>query len=305
MGRVRGAELIRNQADFVARIAPERMNQDLPIPMELMRRYKEPRDIWPWGEFAFELGCGTAEKTRRVFQELGVAGLALDVSPEAMRTARNNVLAAFCGDVTTKKFMDRMTVDNHMAEFFGMGWMTGLLVNVPGRRHKVLAAADRLLSPGGHLFITEVQRCDEENVALRKLMGDHAYEVFRQGWETRYRNNEAIGLPYGTIVVAKPGPGKLDEWGTPSQLLELMASADEDDGRYERACEHQSVEELRADLTKVVGYEVVELEQGVVPSRVPGLYYPTLTVVASKPGNYRYHTTYRGMSREQVLASGV
>lgn len=292
---------ISRQSERIASVDPSTMNQEIQMPIDLMRKYKEDPSMWPWAAFGADLGCGDGRKTARMFAELDMGGFAFDVNPRFVQQASKNVLMAFQGDVTEPLFMDKMTIKNHMAEWYGTVNMGGLLVNVPGNRRGVFEATDRLLTHGGHVFITEVMRCDQPNIVLEREMGGVNYANFQSAWRTRYQNNEAMGLPYGTVVIAKPGNARILEWGSPADLLKIISTGDSVGGTFERLVEHQHIGELISDLRDQLGYEVVETRYGTVSSRVKGQRYPLMTIVARKPDTFRYRTKYVGMNRFEAI----
>ncbi len=298
---------LARQASFVAAMKPAIMNQDMPVPIDLMRKYKEDEDVWHFATFLADLGCGNGLKTAQILRELEMGGLAVDISPGMVTLAQKNFLMALCGDLTNRTFVDSLTVDGHFGEVYGTVNMEGLLVNVPGGRTQVLSTADRFVTPGGYLFVTEVMQCDEYNPAFMREMckdkktGEKKYHLYREAWARRYRANAEIGLPYGTIVIAKPGPEKGKEWGSPEDLLAILATAGEPDGTYERTCEHQSLDKLCDSLEVGLHYEVKEIRYGTIPSRVPGQRYPIAVVVARKPPYFRYFPGLIGEHRSRWM----
>jgi SAM-dependent methyltransferase len=292
---------LAHQVEHVSAVDPLVMNQEIPLPLDLMQKYKESPAVWPWAAFGVDLGCGNGKKTRQMFSSLDMGGFAFDINSQLLTEAKDNVLMAFKGDVTSNQFLDEMTVQNHMAEWYGTVNMGGLLVNTPGNRSRVWQAMDRLLTPGGHVFISEVMRCDHSNAVMEKKMGEVDYAHFRESWEARYQNNEAIGLPYGTVVIAKPGNARILEWGSPTDLLKLISTADLPGSCFERLVEHQNTSELLAELRDQLGYEVVETRYSAVHSRVKGRLYPIVTVVARKPTVFRYRSGHVGEDRSKIL----
>ena len=289
------------QGERMAMVDTLVMNQDMPIPLHLMKKYKEDTKVWPWSAFGADLGCGNGKKTAQMFEALDMGGFAFDVNPRFVSEASKKVLMAFQGDVTEPFFIDQMTIQNHMAEWYGTVNMGGLLVNVPGNRSAVLDAVDHLLTPGDHVFIAEVMRCDQYNEVMERQMGESNYHNFTSAWDSRYSNNEAVGLPRGTVVIAKPGSGRILEWGSPSDLLKILATAPSRDGIFERLVEHQSVDDLTLDLQNELGYQIMETRYDTVASRVKGQMYPIVVVVARKPEIFRYRSGYVGKHRSEIL----
>jgi len=202
--------------------------------------------------------------------------------------AQKRILMSLCGDLMDESFVEAVTASGHFGEVYGSVNMQGLLVNVPGGREKILAVADRLVTPGGHLFVTEVMRCDEYNPVLMREMGEQKYHAYISAWKHRYAVNEHIGLPYGTVVVAKPGVNKQLEWGSQNDLLSILEGAGETTSVFERICEHQSVDALRDSLEVGSHYEIREQRYGAVASRVSSHMYPTIVIAARKPPYFRY-----------------
>ncbi len=253
------------------------------VPIDLFERFL------PRAGFILELGSGTGEKALRL-QSRGYGVTTTDVMTGAIEACKRRGLVATYKDATTYEFAEwGMTSIVYMETQDGV-CMEGVLPSlIRGKWKKSLDMADIHLRPGGYLFLSDVQVVGEdENPLMDCSYPIEERQAYVQSWQRRYENNEKIGLPRHTFVVAKPGEKKHLEWGSPNELNQLVES-----DAFERLAQHVSSEEVIMHLN-CLGYSIVAFESKIWQTRVKDKVLPGYVLVAKKGQRYKYHPWKRG-----------
>lgn len=138
-----------------------------------------------------------------------------------------------------------VSIEPMLHKFYGGVIMQGLLCNMIGNQwKKALHRSHEALVDHGFFFVSDVLRADQYNPELEARLGARGYRTWVSDWMYRYwANSEALDLPFGTFVVAKPGPNKDYEWGTVEEIRQLSRSE-----HLERYARHFTVAELSDEM---------------------------------------------------------
>lgn len=237
--------LVETQRVALARMEVKDIPRGATFPLKLIDRFLLQSGI------IIDAGCGTGENIR--LNNAGYSVIGLDINQAALIEAKSRGMVAFESDLTQVGFPVELA-DAVLAE----GLLSNFVEDQVGRFFKV---AEFYLSPEGYLLIADILQPTEDAGFLKERLSPVEAHKWLTEWEKRYRANEALGLPYGTFVVAKPGPNKVQEWGSSEQLQALIASPD-----FERYARHHTREEIRA-LATTVGLEERHFDSTIFYSR--------------------------------------
>ncbi len=255
------------------------------VPIDFFQRFL------PKSGFILELGSGTGDKALRL-QSCGYGVTTTDVMTGAIEACKRRGLVATYKDAATYEFADwGMTSVVYMETQDGV-CMEGVIPSlIQGKWKKSLDMADMHIRPGGYLFLSDVQVVGEDdNPLIDCLYSRDERQSFIKSWQERYQNNERIGLPRHTFVVAKPGEKKQFEWGSPDELTQLVQG-----DAFERLAQHVSSQDVIAHLYGL-GYSIVAFESKIWQTRVRDKVLPGYVLVAKKGHRYKYHPWKCGLT---------
>lgn len=254
------ANVLERNNELQSRVPVEDIPHGTDIPFRTMHSYLQ--SIGRDGYFVLDVGCGRGDTAAEfVRHQYGV--MAMDINPDAVAHARTlGVHWAVVADATTFEVEDA-AIKKLFHNLYGGVVLKAILCNLPGEGWKqALQHSVEALRPGGFIFLSETLRASEYNPDLVISTGKApGYDEYLTRWERRYATNAMIGLPYGTIVVARPGTEKFLEYGTPRQLQEII-----EEDKLERYVMHFDVLQL-CGFIKGLGMENRELHRTVWQSR--------------------------------------
>lgn len=246
--------LVETQRVSLARMEVKDIPRGATFPLKLIDRFLLQSGI------IIDAGCGTGENIR--LNNAGYSVIGLDINQAALIEAKSRGMVAFESDLTQVGFPDYFYSSLVFVELADAVLAEGLLSNfVEDQPDRFFKVAEFYLSPEGYLLIADILQPTEDAGFLKERLSPVEAHKWLTEWEKRYRANEALGLPYGTFVVAKPGPNKVQEWGSSEQLQALIASPD-----FERYARHYTREEIRASAT-AVGLEERHFDSTIFYSR--------------------------------------
>lgn len=254
------ASVLERNNDLQSHVPVKEIPHGTDIPFRIMHYYLQ--QIGRDGYFVLDLGCGRGE-TAAEFVRHGYGVMAMDINPDAVAHARtHDVHWAVIADATTFEVKDA-AVEKLFHNWYGGVVLKAILCNLPGDGWKqALRHSVEALKPGGFVFLSETLLAPEYNPDLEISTGKApGYEEFLGRWKKRYATNVMIGLPYGTIVVARPGTEKFLEYGIPRQLQEIIES-----DKLERFVTHFGLSEL-CGFIESLGMTNKELHRTVWQSR--------------------------------------
>lgn len=191
------------QSEFVSHVAPETIPHGAIVPIPTIKKYMH-------GGIIVELGAGRGASADTI-TAAGLTWMGVEINKDAVSETREKGYVSFPGDARNFWESSLNLAALSQIETANGVLLQGLLANIIENRdiRRVLRTADIFLRPGGYLFVAEPVRYDQ----AYWLNKDDVYEglsleKWRQRWLTRYRLNEAAGLPRGVFAVAKLGPDK-------------------------------------------------------------------------------------------------
>lgn len=266
------------QLQRLADAEPDHIASGTRIPDRLIDQYLRPH-TW-----VFNFGGGNGGKHPQV------TDIVLEINERSVNNARHHGFAyetdATRFEIPKFSFGSLMYLEN-VDGVFMEGFLCNLMRKGPRR---AFAAAHMHLAPNGLLMIADNLRADQFNPVLAETLGEEELVHFRDQWEARYRANKAIGLPYGTFRVAKPGPLKDYYDFAPPEVLETIEP--------ERTARHFTEKRL-FDLAEQFEFDLVTKEYAVWHSRM-GHPLSGIVLVFRKRDLYYYHPQYSGLTDEQA-----
>jgi hypothetical protein len=219
----------------------------------------------------------------------------LDISPLAVAEAERKGLFGYQADASKFEIADLDFGAITHIEMHGLVLMEGLLVNLvdsDGVPHwkRALKVADIFLHPNDWMFGAVVIRQDQlTNEGLSQpQFKNFDYSNHQDRWRKRYKENEKLGLPYGSVIVASPGENKKNEWESAKALEKLRQSED-----FERLVGHVDPNELFRELKEMGPKEFVWYPT-LFPSRDEDRQYIGVVFGWQKPDTFRYAPWYKG-----------
>ncbi len=253
-----GIDFLKIQEDYLRSIETQDIPSGATIPHDSIKHFLPPKSQ------IVDFGGGSGDKADAL-RALGYRTALIDVNPHAVAHAQT------LGISSAEVNLSNIIATKRAVQDFGIQpdavIMEALLCNMVdpgvwfGYRFGLVSAAE-VLPRGGLLFIADTLAMDQENRMLSTALESWELQKLRELWNIRYENNQALGIPKYTFLVAPPHWWKeLMEYGSPDDLRMLIAK-----GGVERFAKHFTPYELEEDLF-VAGFDQISFEFTIWKSR--------------------------------------